>query len=105
MRKQALTDIFNAHRICALKSDNDTMTSLTTPKALKRATNVSLSVAVLEDAKALGINVSQVCEASLRSYVRDEQARRWKEEHQEFIAAYNASVDNEGLPLDEWRGF
>lgn len=105
MSKQALTDIFNAHKICAFKSHISSMTSLTSPKALKRATNVSLSVAVLEDAKALGINVSQVCEASLRSYVRDEQARRWKEEHQEFIAAYNASVDKDGLPLDEWRGF
>ena len=81
------------------------MTSVTLAKPSKRATNVSLSVAVLEDAKALGINVSQVCEASLRSYVRDEQARRWKQEHQDFIAAYNASVEKDGLPLDEWRSF
>lgn len=81
------------------------MTSVTLAKPSKRATNVSLSVSVLEDAKALGINVSQVCEASLRSYVRDEQARRWKQEHQDFIAAYNASVEKDGLPLDEWRSF
>ena len=81
------------------------MSSLSSQRPSKRATNVSLSVALLEEAKALGINVSQVCEASLRSYVRHEQARRWKEEHQAFIAAYNAKVEKEGLPLDEWRSF
>jgi antitoxin CcdA len=53
----------------------------------------------------LGINISQVCDAHLREVVRQEQARRWREEHADYIAAYNASVEAEGLPLDEWKTF
>lgn len=34
-----------------------------------------------------------------------EQERKWREEHADFIAAYNAVVDSEGLPLDEWKCF
>lgn len=71
----------------------------------KRATNLSLSAEVLEAARMLGINVSQVCDSHLREVVRQEQARRWREEHADFIAAYNATLETEGLPLDEWRTF
>jgi antitoxin CcdA len=71
----------------------------------KRATNLSLSSDVLEAAKALEINISQVCDNYLRDLVRREQERKWREEHADFIAAYNATVETEGLPLDEWRTF
>jgi antitoxin CcdA len=76
-----------------------------TAKPTKRATNLTLSVDVLDAAKRLDINISQACDAHLRALVRDTQARRWREEHADFIAAYNATVESEGLPLDEWRGF
>lgn len=66
----------------------------------KRAT---LSADVLEAAKSLQINVSQICDNYLRGVVRQEQMRRWREEHADFIAAYNATIETEGLPLDEWR--
>lgn len=71
----------------------------------KRATNLSLSVDMLEAAKSLQLNVSQICDAYLRQAVRQEQERRWREEHAEFIAAYNATIETDGLPLDEWRSF
>lgn len=71
----------------------------------KRATNLSLSADVLEAARQLGINVSQVCDSHLREVVRREQERRWREEHADFIAAYNAILEAEGLPLDEWKTF
>lgn len=71
----------------------------------KRATNLSLSSDVLEAAKDLGINISQVCDDYLRDLVRREQERKWRANHADFIAAYNATVDAEGLPLDEWRSF
>jgi len=71
----------------------------------KRATNLSLSIDVLEAANALDINLSQVCDAYLRGYLRHEQERRWRAEHADYIAAYNASIDKEGLPLDAWRTF
>jgi antitoxin CcdA len=71
----------------------------------KRATNLSLSIDVLEAAKDLEINLSQVCDNYLRQLVRREQERKWREDHVDFIAAYNATVDAQGLPLDEWRAF
>ena len=71
----------------------------------KRAINLSLSNDVLEAAKLLTINISQVCDSHLREVVRREQERKWREDHADFIAAYNATIEAEGLPLDEWRSF
>ena len=68
----------------------------------KRATNLSLSADVLDAARALQINVSQVCDLYLRELVRREQENRWRQEHADFVAAYNATLAKEGLPLDEW---
>jgi antitoxin CcdA len=75
------------------------------PAGGKRAANLSLSTDVLEAARNLNINLSQVCDDYLREFVRHEQARRWRLEHAEFIAAYNATIETAGLPLDEWRTF
>jgi antitoxin CcdA len=72
---------------------------------VKHATNLSLSGDVLDAAKRLGINISQVCDNHLREVVRHEQERRWREDHADFIAAYNATIEADGLPLDEWRSF
>lgn len=71
----------------------------------KRATNLSLSSDVLDAAKHLEINISQVCDNHLREVVRREQEHKWREDHADFIAAYNATIEAEGLPLDEWRSF
>lgn len=73
--------------------------------AAKRATNLSLSVDVLDAARDLQLNVSQLCDQYLREAVRREQDRRWREEHADFIRAYNATMEAEGLPLDAWRSF
>ena len=72
---------------------------------LKRATNVTLSPDVLDAAKALELNISQVCDNHLREVVTQEQERRWRVEHADFIVAYNATIEAEGLPLDQWRTF
>ena len=71
----------------------------------KRATNLSLSVDTLEAAKTLNLNISQLCDAYLRDVVRKEQERRWRADHVDFVSAYNATVEAEGLPLDAWRTF
>jgi antitoxin CcdA len=79
--------------------------STTSATSGKRATNLSLSSDVLEAARDLNINISQVCDNHLREVVRREQERRWRAEHADFIAAYNATMEAEGLPLDEWKSF
>lgn len=71
----------------------------------KKATNITLSADVLSEAKALGINISQACDQFLRDLVTRELERRWQADHIEFIAAYNAGVARDGLPLDAWRTF
>jgi antitoxin CcdA len=71
----------------------------------KRATNLTLSSDVLDAAKQLEINVSQVCDRYLRDFVRREQERRWREEHADFVTAYNSILEVEDLPLGEWRAF
>ena len=67
--------------------------------------NIPLSADVLNEAKSLGINLSQACDPFLREWVRKERERRWLAENAEFIAVYNRSVETEGLTLDEWRCF
>ena len=73
--------------------------------ATKKATNITLSSDVLTEAKALGINISQSCDQFLRELVRNERDRRWQQDNADFIAAYNQTVADEGLPLDSWRSF
>jgi antitoxin CcdA len=81
------------------------MIFMLTQPSTKKATNLSLSVDVLEAAKQLHINVSKVCDAHLREFVRNEQNRVWKEKYADFVSAYNSTVENEGLPLEKWRAF
>ena len=71
----------------------------------KRAANLALSADVLDAAKQLNLNISKLCDAYLQNYVKQEQARRWREEHAAFVAVYNDTVATEGLPLDEWKTF
>lgn len=77
-------------------------TTVTTPK---KATNITLSADVLNEAKSLGINISQACDQFLRELVKREQERRWQADNAEFIAAYNTGVARDGLPLEAWRTF
>ena len=81
------------------------MQTLQHKTAPKKATNITLAPDVYNDAKALGINLSQTCERLLRTFIHDEQARRWAEQHVQFIEAYNQATEQDGLPLAEWRQF
>lgn len=50
-------------------------------------------------------NISLVCENGQWDVLRHAHEQQWREDHAQFIAAYNATVKKEGLPLDEWRNF
>ena len=43
--------------------------------------------------------------ANFPDAIRREVERRWSLEHADFVAAHNATIDAEGLPLDVWRMF
>lgn len=71
----------------------------------KKATNISLPMDVYVGAKELGINISQVCEQSLREVIRIRKEREWNEKNAEFLDVYNKIVEAEGVALQEWRSF
>jgi antitoxin CcdA len=71
----------------------------------KRATNVSLSSALLAEARALGVNVSQACETGLEAEVRETRARAWLEANKAAIESSNRYVEEHGLPLASHRLF
>ncbi|MEB0136745.1 type II toxin-antitoxin system CcdA family antitoxin [Actimicrobium sp. CCC2.4] len=69
------------------------------------ATHITLSLAVVNEASALGMNVSQTCERLLQDAIRVERERRWAVDNADFVQAYNQTFDAEGLPLAQWRAF
>jgi len=71
----------------------------------RRPTNVTLPVELVAEAKALNINVSQACERGLAGSVAEARKARWLEDNRDAIDAYNAMVERDGLPLDEFRQF
>lgn len=71
----------------------------------KKATNISLTEALLAEARALRINVSQAAEAGVARAVAARRAQLWLEENRAAIESSNAYVDANGLPLDRFRNF
>ncbi|WP_188064546.1 type II toxin-antitoxin system CcdA family antitoxin [Sphingobium sp. KCTC 72723] len=71
----------------------------------RKATNLSLDSALVEDARALGINLSRACEEGLRKEIAAERGRQWQEENAEAIAAWNIYDSEHGSPLDQYRAF
>ena len=74
-------------------------------KQPRKATNVSLAANLVEEAKALDINLSRACEAGLEAALKAERTRRWQEENRAAAQASNAWVELHGLPLARYRQF
>ena len=74
-------------------------------KSPRKPTNITLPVDLYADAKDLGINISQVCETSLRDVVNLTKRERWAAENAEFIAEYNKRIEAEGTLLQGWNTF
>ena len=73
--------------------------------APKKATNLSLNSKVLEMAREMGMNISQTVDALLAAEVKRRYWEKWNEENKEAVAAYNARIAKEGLPLAKYRSF
>lgn len=71
----------------------------------RKAANVSLNEALLAEAKALNINISQAAEAGLARAVAEKRAERWLADNREAVESSNAYVEEHGLPLARYRGF
>ena len=73
--------------------------------SVKRPTNLSLTAKVLDAARELGMNVSQTVDELLAEEVKRRYWARWNEDNKEAIAAYNARIEREGVPLAKYRTF
>lgn len=77
------------------------MAGLTT----RRATNLSMPAALVEEARALGINLSEASENGVRAAIAAARGARWQADHAATIKAANAWVETNGLPLEKHRQF
>ncbi len=75
------------------------------PSAARKATNLTIDVDLLSEAKALSVNVSRAAETGIAEAVRAEKKRRWIEENREALEGWNAWVNEHGLPLARYRMF
>ncbi|NMM45775.1 type II toxin-antitoxin system CcdA family antitoxin [Rhodospirillaceae bacterium KN72] len=71
----------------------------------KKSANLSLDPALVREAKALSINLSQAAEAGLRAAVAEAKSERWRAENAQAIDGYNRWIEDNGLPLDKFRQF
>ena len=71
----------------------------------KRATNVSLRSDLIEEAKELGINISEACERGLSEEVMKSRREAWLKENLPALEAWNEWVRENGIPYAEYRQF
>ncbi|HXG27521.1 MAG TPA: type II toxin-antitoxin system CcdA family antitoxin [Nevskiales bacterium] len=63
----------------------------------KKPTNLSVDPELLKQARALGLNLSEVFERSLEQAVREKRREQWLAENKEAIEAYNRHVERHGV--------
>lgn len=66
---------------------------------LKRKTSLSLDAAALDEARALGVNVSAVADTALQEAVASARRQAWLEENADAFAAQSAWHEKHGHPL------
>ena len=71
----------------------------------KRAANLSVDAALLDEAKALGLNLSATFETGLRDAVRAAKAAQWQADNRAAQQSSNDWIEKHGLPLAEYRQF
>jgi antitoxin CcdA len=75
------------------------------PKAKKKPTNLSINSDILQQAKALNINLSQTLEERLYQLILDKKKQDWKKENREAIEVYNRRTEKDGVFSDGFRRF
>lgn len=71
----------------------------------KRATNITLSEALVAEAREYGVSVSRSCEAGLAAAVKKAREDKWIAENKPFFDYWTRWVEENGLPLEEYRMF
>ena len=71
----------------------------------RKSTNLTLAAGVVAEARALGVNVSQAAEVGIAAAVARRRQERWLAENQGALESSNAFVEQQGLPLAQYRNF
>lgn len=73
-------------------------------KPCKRAVNLSIDTALIDEAKAAGTNLSAVLEAALRNELDDKRWTTRRQDNRAAIESMNRYVAQHGLLADTYRG-
>jgi antitoxin CcdA len=71
----------------------------------RKPVNLSIDTGIVEQARAHGINLSQVSEAALRTAVEAKAERQWIEGNREALESWDRWVGKNGLPLEKYRAW
>jgi antitoxin CcdA len=71
----------------------------------KKAVNLSIDAGLLEQARAMGLNLSRELEARLQQRTQGQRWARWQEENRAAIEDHNRRIGREGLWSDGLRQF
>jgi len=74
-------------------------------KTGRRATNVTISKELLDEARELKVNISQAAEQGLAQANAEKRSALWLEENRLALDSSNQYVERHGLPLAEYRKF
>ena len=81
------------------------LTRTITPRRRKKATNLSADESLLDQARRLKLNLSQVFEAGLTEAIRQRQREEWLRKNRAALEAYNQHVEKDGVFSDGLRSF
>lgn len=71
----------------------------------KIRTNLSLESELVAEAKALKVNMSLAAESGVQDAVRKAREEAWRRDNAAAIGSYNEWVEENGIPLSEFRQF
>jgi antitoxin CcdA len=81
------------------------LTTTNSPRRRKKATNLSIDHQLLDRARRLKLNLSQVVEAGLVEAIRLRERAQWLEKNRAALDAYNDHVERQGVFSDGLRSF
>jgi len=81
------------------------LTDTNAPRRRKKATNLSIDIDLLDRAKRLKLNLSQVVETGLVEAIRQHERAQWLEKNRAALDAYNDHVERQGVFSDGLRSF
>lgn len=72
---------------------------------MKARLNLTIDRAVADQARALGLNMSQIAERALAEAGAAERNRRWVADNCGALDAYATEIESAGLALERYRLF